>query len=159
MATKKKTETKPVESRVDETLIDIDLTPIKKTRFRIDGNNDRILELNIRDMRMPKRLSETLPKIEELSQSWSKVNVDDLDEMAKEIDELDIQLREYIDYIFDSNVSDVTAPNGTMFDMINGKFRCEYILDTLTKLYAETIQEEADKLNAQMLKHTAKYKK
>ena len=153
MATKKKPQVEEKE------FIDIDLSPIKKTKFRIDGDSNRILELNLQDMKMPSRLNETIPKLEELSEKYSNMSVDDLDELSKDIVELDKEMRGYIDYIFDSNVSEVTAPFGTMFDMIGGKFRCEYILDVMTKLYSDTIQKEADLLNKQMLKHTAKYKK
>lgn len=155
MATKKK---QTIDENRDE-LIDIDLSPIKKTKFRIDGDSNRILELNLQDLKMPSRLSETMPKLEELSSQWSDVNVDDIDEMSKEILKLDEEMRKALDYIFDSNVSETTAPSGTMFDMIGGKFRCEYILDTLARLYKDTIHKEADLLNKQMLKHTAKYKK
>lgn len=153
MATKKK------QSVEENEFIDIDLSPIKKTKFRIDGDSNRILELNLQDMKMPSRLSETMPKLEELSEKWSELNTDDMNELSKEILELDAEIRKLVDYIFDANVSEMTAPSGTMFDMIGGKFRCEYILDTMSRLYKDTIQKEADMINKQMLKHTAKYKK
>lgn len=153
MATKKK------QSVEENEFIDIDLSPIKKTKFRIDGDSNRILELNLQDMKMPSRLSETMPKLEELSEKWSELNTDDMNELSKEILELDAEIRKLVDYIFDANVSEMTAPSGTMFDMIGGKFRCEYILDTMSRLYKDTIQKEADMINRQMLKHTAKYKK
>lgn len=155
MATKKK---QTVDEKKEE-FIDIDLSPIKKTKFRIDGDSNRVLELNLQDMKMPSRLNETIPKLEELSNSYSTLDIDDLDELSKQIDLLDTEIRDCVDYIFDSNVSEVTAPFGTMFDIIGGKFRCEYILDVLIKLYEDTIQKEADAYSKQMLKHTAKYKK
>lgn len=138
-------------------VIDIDLSVTKKKRFRIDKDNDRILELNTSDMTILSRLQDMYPKLEELS---AKATTLDMDEDGVEtLKEIDKELREYIDYIFDSNVSEVCAPDGSMYDLFNGKFRFEHILDVLTALYEDNIERESSQMLARMRTHTDKYTK
>lgn len=155
--------------------IDIDLSDIQKQPFRINGNNDQILELNISDMGIVNRVAETLPKLKSLAEEAADLKASEIEmetdselpsesdefllEIGKKINELDDRLRDYIDYIFDSNVSEVCAPSGTMFDLFKGKFRYEYLLDKLTKLYTDNIQSEYDKVRQRMAMHTDKYVK
>lgn len=138
-------------------VIDIDLSVTKKKRFRIDKDNDRILELNTSDMTILSRLQDIYPKLEELG---AKATTLDMDEDGVEIlKEIDKELREHIDYIFDSNVSEICAPDGSMYDLFNGQFRFEHILNVLTTLYEDNIERESSQLLARMRTHTDKYVK
>ena len=69
----------------------------------------------------------------------------------------DSEIRAVMDSIFNSNVSEVCAPTGSMLDPINGKFRFEHIFDTLIPLYETDIASEMTKFNARIQKHTSKY--
>ena len=158
-------------------LMDIDLTVTQKQRFRINGDNNAILELNLSDMGIIDRFSEVSSKLKQLAEDGADLEADkivaesdaedDLAEMSdseikalgKEIVNKDKKLREYLDFIFDSNVSEVCAPTGTMFDIINGQFRYEYIIDKLTQLYRDNIQTEFRKVAKRISAHTDKYTK
>lgn len=154
-------------STVDNDIIDIDLSEIKKQRYRIDGDNNRILELNVQDMNMPSRFFETQKELEKITADWAeKISSwgDDLDDeinqqIADDIKNLDKELRAKLDYIFDTNISEITAPHGSMFDFIHGMFRFEYILDTISKLYNDTIANETKLMLNNMAKYTSKYQK
>jgi hypothetical protein len=61
--------------------------------------------------------------------------------------------------MFDYPVSAVCDKNGTMYDPINGMFRYEIIIDGLTKLYTEKLNDEYRKLRNRIQKHTDKYTK
>lgn len=165
-AKKQKQVEKPVSDDAD--IVDIDLSAIKKKRFRIDGDNNRILELNTSDFGVVVRLNETYASLTELATQVAGKGFDfdaadddvvKLDKASTVIDTIDTQMRKKIDYIFDSNVSEVCAPSGTMYDLINGKFRFEYILEKLAALYSVQIQKEYTKMAARMKKHTGKYHK
>ena len=65
----------------------------------------------------------------------------------------------YVDYIFDSNVSEVCVPSGNMFDLHNGMFTYEYIIEALGDLYEKTISKEYKARLLKMKKHTEKYGK
>lgn len=148
--------------------IDIDLTPIRRKKLRINGDNTKILELNTTDIGIVSRLSEFYPKLDELQKQFNTLEVKfDNDgnltdesffaagETVKEIDE---KMREYVDAIFDSNVSELCAPDGNMFDPINGSYRFEYIIEALANVYSDEIQKNIEKRKETIGKHTAKYK-
>lgn len=160
--------TKNVEAEEPIVDADIDLSAIRKKRFRIDGDNSRILELNTSDFGVVVRLKETYPELTDLATQVGKTgfefNEDDdeftkLDKAGSIIDTIDKQMREKIDYIFGSNVSEVCAPDGTMYDLINGKFRFEYILERIAALYNGQIKKEYSKMASRLKKHTGKYHK
>ena len=141
----------------EDDVIDINLEGIKRSRFRINGRNDAIIELNLSDLSIVDRLEKGMQK---LSVEMSKIsNIPDDEENYSEImHQADQNMREYVDYIFDYPVSAVCAPQGsTMFDPTNGVFRYEHIIDGLTKLYADNINDEYKKINARLKKHTDKY--
>lgn len=159
------------ETTTNTNIVDIDLSAIRKKRFRIDGDDNRILELNTSDLNILPRLKETYPKLMELNSQ-----VAELSEGATETDEggfengefdavidmltkVDTSMRELIDYIFDSNVSEICAPSGSMYDPINGQCRFEHIISCLTNLYETDLSMELDKLSKRADKHTSKYTK
>lgn len=153
---------------LDETrndIQDIDLSETRRKRFRIDGDNDRILELNTSDMGIIKRLNDLLPKLKSLQTDAAKELVFG-DEMSDEdgmrvasdvLTRIDSDMRDIVDEIFDSNVSEVCAPEGSMYDPFNGKFRYEHIIETLVKLYEDNIKKETQKVAERVNKHTDKY--
>ena len=157
-------------STTTNNIADISFEPIRKKRFRIDGDDNRILELNTADLNIIVRLKETYPKLVELANS-AFANMPDVDvtedynfaedeATALVIDALadaDKKMREQIDYIFDSNVSEMCAPSGSMYDPIDGKCRFEYIIETLSSLYENDMEKELSKMSTRVKRHTSKY--
>lgn len=153
--------------------VDIDLSETRRARFRIDGDNDRILELNVADMGIITRLRDGYPKLDELTRKILEMKdieePSDTDEdeklrdtittMGTAVEEIDNEMRDILDSIFDSNVSEVCAPNGTMYDLFNGKYRYEVILEKLLPLYNENMDKEYKAINRRIHKHTDKYTK
>lgn len=153
-------------------IIDIDLSAIRKKRFRIDGDDNRIIELNTSDLSILPRLKETYPKLMKLNKQVSEMSestpesddtdgVEDsrFDNVIDTLTKVDKSMRELIDYIFDSNVSEVCAPSGSMYDPINGQCRFEHIISCLTNLYETDMSAELDKLSQRTDKYTSKYTK
>lgn len=155
--------TKKVNDNLANDIVDISIAPKTKKRFRIDKDNNKIIELDISDINMVPRLDEMIPKLETITDEYTDVDVDDeedgINAEAKlaALRDAEKKMREAIDYIFDSNVCDIICGNTSIFSPINGKFKFEYILATLTGLYEENMKVEAGKLQAQISKHTAKY--
>lgn len=148
-------------------VVDIDLSVTKKKKFRINKDNSKILELNTSDMGILTRLSECAPKLDELETKIVEVmnehegeeDTELLTSLGTQIKEIDLQMRAVIDEIFDSNVCEICAKEGSMYDPLEGIYRYEHILNSLLPLYEQNIQEEADKIKKRALKHTAKYVK
>ena len=62
-----------------------------------------------------------------------------------------------MDYLFDSNVSGICAPSGSMYDPFNGKYRFEHIIEILAGLYETDVTAGLNKMSARVKKHTDKY--
>ena len=154
-----------------DAVVDISLDVIRKKRFRIDGDDSRILELNTSDLNILARLKEAYPKLVSLADDAFK-NLPDVDQKAEDYDfmtdeataavidalkEADTNMRGLVDYIFDSNVSEICAPSGSMYDPIGGKFRFEHIVDTLAALYEADVSTEMSRVTTRVRKHTDKY--
>lgn len=160
MATKK--QTTPTND-----IIDINIKGIQKKRFRINGDDNKILELNTSDINIAQRLAEVYPKLVECEKEVASIKSNstdseelDLEEMnnfSADLKSVDDKMRKLIDYLFNSNVSEICADDGSMYDPINGYLRYEVIIDTLTGLYTDNLSEEMKKTQARMKKHTSKY--
>ena len=158
----KVTEIKSNEPKEPE-VIDIDLRATARRKFRINGDNNRLVELDPSDLSILTRVedankgfAECIEQIKELSTSITDTD-DDLADLGKRFKAIDAKMRKLIDDIFQSNVSEVCAPTGSMYDPINGKFRYEHIMDALMTFYANNIQSEYKKMNKNVSKRTSKY--
>lgn len=170
-STEKPEDSKVVEPEVPvNDIVDINISSMRKQRFRINGDNNRILELNINDMGIITRLSELYPKLQELADKATQIgndedlNEDDpeqfksqLDKLGSQLKDIDNGMRDYIDKLFDAPVSEVCAPSGNMFDIVDGQFRYDNIIDTISKLYEANIEKETQALKSRLAKRTSKY--
>ena len=161
---KKRAKSEPIPTTPD--IQDVDLGFVEKKKFRIAGDYNRMLELNVSDMNIYSRYTQAYPKLKQFAEDACKkvetINVDDDDAMEKIADfltDIDSQMREQIDFIFDTNASEVCAPSGNMFDPINGEFRFEHIIGVLSKLYTTGFEDEIAKFKNRTSKHTSKYTK
>lgn len=163
-------------SNIDNNIIDIDLGQTSKKRFRINGDDSRILELNTSDIGILSRLNAIYPKLVDLSREAveklpDSVSSDEDSEDSEAIElenikiasevlhEIDTKMRSYVDELFDSNVSEVCVPEGTMYDPFCGKYRFEHIIETLAALYETNLTNEFKKMRTNVEKHTSKYTK
>ena len=147
-------------------IIDVDLGFVEKKKFRINGDYNRMLELNVSDMNIYSRFTQAYPKLQSLAED-ARAKVKDIDleaddslnKIADFLESIDAQMREQIDYIFDTNASEICAPSGNMFDPVDGSFRYERIIETLSKLYTSGFEDEISKFKTKSTKHTSKYTK
>jgi hypothetical protein len=149
----------------EDNIIDINIEGIKKQKFRINGKSDAIIELDTTDVNIITRLKEVYPKLNKLAtEATARVDIDSastveeqLDRMADTLKDIDTKMREYVDYIFDSEVSKVCVPHGSMYSPHGGKFTFEHITESLGKLYANNLDVEAQKMSKRLRQHTEKY--
>lgn len=166
--------TTPIKSLVDkdskpisEPIADIHISQRKD--FRIDGDNNRVLSLDITDLNVITRLNEAYPNMKQaaISASEKLASIKDTDdedsdilaEMAEALKDIDADMRKQIDFVFDAPVSAVCVPKGTMYDPYQGGFRFEHIIDVLTNLYANNVSTEYKNMRERVNKKTAKYTK
>lgn len=159
----KKVET-PIEAPVED-VIDIDLTPIKRKKFRLNGDNRLIIELNISDMGIVSRISEATPRLNKLQEKaiaigQNAAKEDDTDKalksFAKDLAEINQEMCELIDFIFDGDVSSKCTDGGTMYDLLEGQFRYDYVIEKFMNMYADNIKLEYKKLRDKINKYAKK---
>lgn len=153
-----------------EEIIDLDLSPIKKTKIRVNGDQNAIIELNLSDMNIVGRLKEAYGRLEALStnlpsladsipegETTEEEDVKSMEKLSKELANIDKLMRDEIDFIFDSPVSNICVPNGNMYDLHNGQFTYEHVIEALGGLFKSNLNEEYNRLKRRVSKHTYKY--
>ena len=159
----------PTFNTVNNEIIDLDLSITKKKKFRFDKDDSRIVEVNTSDMNLMQRVNEAYPKLQEMQVKASKLTeglsdaesevsaIDSIATMAERLSEIDTEMRDLLDYMFDAPVSAAAAPDGSMYDPFNGSFRYEHIIAVMMKQYEDNLQSEFGKMEKQLKKHTDKY--
>ena len=140
-------------------IVDIDLSEIQKKKFRLDRDNNRVIELNTSDITVINRLEEIYPKMLKLVDEAQLEGDSETDDALATLLGINKKMKELLDYAFDSEVADKACPTGTLFDPINGKFRFEYIIEKLVNLYDENFSRELALMQKRVNKHTSKYTK
>ena len=165
----------PVNTEYNPTdIVDVELTAIKKQRFRFNGDNSKILELNTRDLGISNRLGIAYNNLntlmEEVAQTLSGVpgidedNDDDIeltdelnDTVVSALKRLDASMRKEIDFLFDAPVSEILGDGGSMYDPLGGVFRYEHIIEKLAQLYETDLDKEFFILKQRVSDRTSKY--
>lgn len=157
-------------NNIADDIQDIDLSVTKRKRFRINGDSNKILELNTSDLNISSRLSSAYKRLtnymEKVGQTLSEIPDDESEvteeqeeAIRKELDAIDAKMKEEVDYIFDAPVSDICSDGGSMYDPFDGKFRFEHIIEALAKLYDTNISSEFAKMRKRIDIKTSKYTK
>lgn len=160
----------PTPTTVNNEIIDLDLSITKKKKFRFDKDDTRIVEINTSDMNLMQRVDIAYPKLQALQEKASKLTegvefeettergaIDGIAIMAERLSEVDTEMREMLDFMFDAPISAAAAPNGSMYDPFNGSFRYEHIIAIVMKQYEDNLQSEFSKMEKQLKAHTDKY--
>lgn len=155
------------EPKVEEPIVDydLDMSATRRKRIRVNGDFNKMIELNLSDMFIGKRLQEEYQKLKTYMEEVVQLSKDpdNSDEsllaLSDQLTDIDKKMRECIDTIFDYPVCEVIAPDGSMYDPFNGTFRYEYILNALTSYYESNLNSEYKKLKANVNKATSKYTK
>lgn len=156
----------------------INLNISTRRKFTIDGDRDKVIFLDVNDLALVNRLSESITKMDELKDEWEKLEKlgdtssevlegDEADEaLLKEVKDFSEQfttvenkMRDIIDYIFDcEGLCQTVVGNSSVFSPVNGTYKFEQIIDVLTGLYEDSIGKEVKKLNTKKVeKKTSKY--
>ena len=80
-----------------------------------------------------------------------------LAKFATKLDDIDRDMRNLVDELFQANVSEVCCDDGTMYDLYGGMMRFEHIISKLSELYENNFDKEVAKVRARIKKHTSKY--
>lgn len=146
----------PLTDNENKKIIDLQIDAVERTQIRINGRNDCILELNLSDLGIAERLEKGYERLQESITKIANMDVD-ASNFTETLKQADKDMRETMDYIFDAPVSEVCAKDGTMYDPKDGQYRFEAIIDALTKLYENNINEEYKALKKRVKQNAEKY--
>ena len=142
-----------------------------REEFCVDGDETRIIRLDIHDINLVSRFSDSIPRIKQIETKWAELNENstgikedadsvDLNEITSFTDayaEIEKEIRNIVDTIFDSaGMCDTILGNVSAFSPINGRFKYEQIIDVLTSLYEDSISAEAKKFNRKKVNEKTK---
>ncbi len=136
-----------------------------KKRFTIDGDENRVIELDTSDVGVVSRLEKSVDKITALQEKQDELTKLSEDEntaldFTKLFSEIETDMRGIIDEIFDTPVCDAILGNSSVFSPVNGRYKFEQLIETLLDQYGKDISAEAKKINkSKVAAKTAQYKK
>lgn len=136
---------------------------IRTKTFTIDDDPNRVIELDPSDMGVIGRLDEAIPKIDaimkEFVEAGKKMSEDGGTDFGVLLKDFDTRMREIVNTVFDYDVCTVCVPKGTLFDIVSDsdKFKFEVIIESLSKVYEDTIIGDLTRVQNRMNEHTKKY--
>jgi len=161
-----------IEEVKNNNVVNLDLSETARTKIWINGNPEKVLELNLTDLNIVTRAKDAKAKLDELqaeAMELASAEVPDsieseedeqkVDEAIEKFRSIDKKMRDLVDSIFDFGVCDICCDGGSMYDPIGGQYRYDYIIDKLMNLYGDQWQKEKKLREQNISKHTAKYTK
>lgn len=128
---------------------------IEDGRIPITIDNERgeelgVVYINPNDFNILNRLDEVKAKISAIS-----IGADEI--TGEKIKNVDIAIREQINYLFDYNVADVVFKKQHSLSTYNGITFIERLLNALTPVIRDIMQKETEKSEKRMSKYTGPY--
>lgn len=139
--------------------------------FTIDGDENRVIKLDIHDTNVVTRLTDALAMMRETQSSWTHLNdltksgenmsEEEINQFSQEYKDIENKMREHIDYAFDCpGMCDTILGTTSIFSSVNGVLKYEQIIDSIVNVYEDSIKKETEKLNKRKVtKKTEKYVK
>lgn len=141
-----------------------------RQKFTINGDESKFIMLNPGDMGIVARLGDAIPVLNGFAEQYDalmrtslgddeteKSTEESMIEFNKKFTEIDNQLRDTINNLFNYDVCSVCADGGSMLDLQDGEYRFSVIIEALMPIYEETISAEMEKLVKKMNKRVEKY--
>lgn len=129
--------------------------------FDINGDKSRILKVNTSDVQILKRAKEKEQEINRIVKECENVNDDiSLDEEIELMDKLDKEVRPIIDYIFDTNASEIAFGNTGCVSIVENGFPLFWnFMQALLTEVEKDVEKNYKKATTNIEKYTSQVKK
>ena len=126
-----------------------------KKKYAIDGEKNRILEIDLQDISITSRIKPAMEKTERVQSNWDGLRDLDPDNLTEDeaaqleaaYEKAEAEMREAIDYLFNANVSEVMLKDTSAFTPVNGRLKYDILVSALSEKYGDTIKREMGKFN------------
>lgn len=127
-------------------------------RLAINGNESRVITINPTDFGILTRFEEAEPKIEKIIEDAQNKETGDKKDGVKLLAELDKKLKEMVDFIVGSPVSDIVFGNTNCISLAGGSYIFMNFLEAYISYLEPKIKGEFEKSKAKIEKYTRQVK-
>ena len=147
--------------KVEELVVDDGsiTVPIKNTIGELVGE----FKFRPTDFNIVKRYNEISDKFADVIKPLADANIDangegEDEESMKILDEVEKNLFDLVDYLFDGNMAEAFFGKMHAFSPVDGKFYCENVLNAVGEFISRKFDSEIKKISARVSKYTHGYK-
>lgn len=127
--------------------------------FNINGDPNRVIRFNPTDISIIERAQKVKKEIGEEVKRLDKLEINDDEAVAKAVEEVNKIIKEKINYIFGSDVSEAVFGVQSPLASANGVTLAERFIAAAIPIIQKEIEDEDKKSKARMSKYTERYHK
>lgn len=127
--------------------------------FNINGDPNRVIRFNPTDISIIERAQRVKKEIGEEVKKLDALEINDDEAVAKAVEEVNKIIKEKINYIFGSDVSETVFGVQSPLTSANGITLAERFIAAAIPVIQKEIEEEDKKSKARMSKYTERYHK
>lgn len=127
--------------------------------FTINGDPTRVIKFNPSDISIIERAQKVRKEISEEVKSLDNLKIEDEEELANAVNKVNEIVKEKINYIFGSDVSDIAFGLQSPIASANGVTLAERFISAVLPIIQKEIEEEDKKSKARISKYTERYHK
>lgn len=128
--------------------------------FTINGDENKVLRVNTSDLNLAKRAKKAQKELSLIADEC--MNIDEnmsIDESIAKLDALDTKVKNTVDYIFNSNASDIVFGEMSSVSICDGQPVFQNFLDAIIPEIEKDTQAEIKKSQRNIKKYTSQVKK
>lgn len=127
--------------------------------FNINGDPNRVIRFNPTDISIIERAQKVKKEIGEEVKNLDKLEINDDEAVAKAVEEVNKIIKEKINYIFGSGISETVFGVQSPLASANGVTLAERFIAAAIPIIQKEIEDEDKKSKARMSKYTERYHK
>lgn len=128
--------------------------------FKINGDENKILRINTADLQILNRAKKAETELKEIANECININQNmSNDESIDLLDKYDKKVKKTIDYIFNTNASQVVFGEMNCLSICDGQPVFKNFLDEILPVITTDIESETKKSQANINKYTSQVKK
>lgn len=124
--------------------------------FSINGDENRVIRFNPKDLGILTRMESTLSDFNELDKKLKESNEDNLIETFKDVE---LSIKEKMNFIFNSDVHDTIFNGQSPLALVKGEFLFMRVINAIIPIIEKEIEAEQKASEKKMAKYTEKYHK
>ncbi len=124
--------------------------------YDLGGDPNKVIRFIPSDFNLPGRIKESIQAIDKIIERHNRIG--DGGNGIEEIASCDAEIKELINYIFDSDVSSVVFGNTNCMSMAGGQPLCVNFLNAILPIIQESINDEKKKSEKNIAKYTSQVK-